>query len=526
MSFINATAFSDNSFNGLNLIDFYIDKAFNSLGNETVDAGAPEFLISETEINTKYSEIGSGLFKGKVIIVSSKKIGGLGNGLDKNTNQPYTDLFCVDVSSNGELSRPLLFSRILNTKDNEGQVTFTADESTMYFTRSTRENSQNYQLYKANLQENSIGNWINIEMLDVSGVNHSVENPFVHNNKLYFASNMAGTFGGFDLFVAEIKSDGTLGAPVNLGPTINTENDEKYPFVTHNNKHLYFSSTGHDSKGGYDIFISRISKNNYTTAKNLGEGVNTVYNEIAFFLKDDHKGYLSSDKIGGKGSYDIYKFDKADVVQTVTGIAMDSESGIPLPNTLVVLKNEEGREIGRLFTDNNGKYKFPITPFDAYRIITEKDGFVNKTFVFEAYNNANFTYYKNLELEPTKAEFVEIDNKFLIDIENIYFDFNKWAIKQESTLALNKIVDVLNANPEMRIEINAHTDNKGKRSYNQNLSEKRAESAKQYIIKNGISASRLIAKGYGESQPLIDCEKDCSNAQDQINRRIEFVIIK
>ncbi len=525
-SFIFAQASYNNSFNGLNLIDLYIDEALNSLEKENKNSNISIFTLSETSINTKYSEIVSGLFKGKVIIVSSKKIGGLGNGIDKNTNQPYTDLFCVDVMDNGELKRPLLFSRILNTKGNEGQVTFTKDESTMYFTRSTRENSKNYQLYKANLEANSVGKWINIEMLDISSENHSIENPFIHNNRLYFASNMNGTIGGFDLFVADINSDGTIGTPINLGPSINTVMDEKYPFISNNNKHLYFSSNGHNSIGGFDIFISRIAYNGFKIAKNLGKNVNTIFNEIAFFMKDDFQGYLSSDKIGGKGSFDIYKFDKDDIVQSLEGVAIDGKSKIALPNTLVVLFNEEGREIGRQFSDEKGQYKFPVTPFDAYIIETVKDGFADKTFSFEADNNAGFTHKKNLELDPTKAEIVEVSDKILIDIENIYFNFNKWNIKPESTLALNKIVDVLNANPEMKIEINAHTDNVGKRSYNQKLSEKRAASAMRYIINKGVNANRLVSHGFGESQPLIDCDKDCTKTQDQINRRIEFVIIK
>ena len=246
-NFINAQASYKYSFDNSSVIDFYIDEGFNSLENETSDSNSSEFLLTETDINTKYSEIGSGLFRGKVIMVSSKKIGGLGNGVDENTKQPYTDLFCLDIDHNGELKRPLLFSRILNTKGNEGQITFSKDENTMYFTRSTRENSKNYQLYKTNLQENSNGNWVNIEMLDISGENHSIENPFVHNNKLYFSSNMEGTIGGFDLFVADIKADGTLEIPQNLGSNINTEDDEKYPFVSNDNKHLYFSSKGHNS---------------------------------------------------------------------------------------------------------------------------------------------------------------------------------------------------------------------------------------------------------------------------------------
>ena len=120
---------------------------------------------------------------------------------------------------------------------------------------------------------------------------------------------------------------------------------------------------------------------------------------------------------------------------------------------------------------------------------------------------------------------MEVSDKILIDVENIYFNFNKWNIKPESTLALNKIVDVLHANPEIKIEINAHTDNVGKRSYNQRLSEKRAASAMNYIINKGINANRLVSRGFGESQPLIDCD-DCTKKQDQINRRIEFVLVK
>ncbi len=525
-NFINAQASYNYSFDNSSVIDFYIDEAFNSLEKRTSESNSSEFLLTETDINTKYSEIGSGFFKGKVIMVSSKKIGGLGNGVDENTKQPYTDLFCLDIDHNGELKRPLLFSRIINTKGNEGQITFTEDENTMYFTRSTRENSKNYQLYKTSLEENSLGNWTNIEMLDISGENHSIENPFVHNNRLYFSSNMEGSIGGFDLFVAEIKTDGKLGIPQNLGSNINTEEDEKYPFVSNDNKHLYFSSKGHNSIGGFDVFISRIVNDKFKSSRNLGNKVNTAYNEIAFFLKDDYQGYLSSDKVGGKGSFDIYKFDKDDVSQTLQGIALDRNTQISLPNTLIILTDEEGREIGRQYTNEKGQYNFPVIPFDYYTINTSKDGFIDNIFSFEADRNTDFTYNINLELEPTSATIVEIDDKLMIDIENIYFDFNKSIIKMESTISLSKVVDVLHTNPEMNIEINAHTDNVGKKKYNQILSEKRASAAMQFIINKGVSKDRLVSNGYGETQPLVDCENNCTKSQDQTNRRIEFVIIK
>ena len=525
-SIIYAQASFDNALNELQYLDSDSNDVIVYSDASILGLNSAEYSISETSINTKYSEIGSGLFRDKLIMVSSKKIGGLNSGIDPNTNLPFTDLFCLDIDYAGDLSRPLLFSRILNTKDNEGQISFSEDEKTMYFTRSSRENPENFQLYRTNLQENSIGNWENIIMLDISSQDYSVESPFLRGNEIYFASNMPGGFGGFDIYVAKIKEDGTLGTPKNLGNSINTEENEKFPFISNDGKHFYFSSKGHKNLGGYDVFTSRILKDRFKTPRNLGTTVNTEFNEIAFFLTSEYKGYLSSDKTEGKGSYDIYKFDKSAVSQVLEGIAVEKNTQIPLPRTLVILIDEEGREVGRQFTNEDAEYSFPVIPFDSYTIVTSKNGFEDNTFLFEADKGTNYKFNKKLELEPTKASIVEVDDKLMISIENIYFDFDKWNIKQESTISLNKIVDVLNTYPEMKIEINAHTDNVGRKRYNQDLSEKRAASAKRYIISKGIEANRMVSYGYGETKPLIDCGKNCTKAQDQTNRRIEFVIIK
>lgn len=514
----------DITFNKLTSIDEALNKKEDK-GDIKKNNGA-DFSILTTAINTKYSEIGSGLFKNKLMLVSSKKIGAIGTGVDPNTNQPFTDLFCVDVKESGQLKRPLLFSRILNTKDNEGQVAFSKDEKTIYFTRSTRENPENYQLYRAILQENSVGNWVDIKKLNISSDFYSVENPFLKDNKLYFASNKLGGFGGFDLYVADLKEDGSLSEPINLGKEVNTDKDDKFPFVTKEGKYLYFSSKGHQTVGGFDVFASRIINNDYKAPNNLGSEFNSKDNEIAFFLTKDNEGYVSSDKDSGKGDFDIYRFYKEDIKQLIQGIVVDAETQIPLPNSEVILVDEEGREIGRQITNEKAEYNFPVVPFDTYTITTLKEGFEDTTVDFIADKGSRHTYTYNLELNPTKATIVEVEDKLIINVENIYFDFDKWTIKNESTISLNKVVDILNGNPDMKIEINAHTDNKGNNNYNLNLSEKRAASAMQYIISKGIDANRLISHGYGESQLLIDCNKDCTKAEDQINRRIEFVIIK
>lgn len=512
------------SFNNLNSIDVINNKVEDK--RVVQDITVSDYSILTTAINTKYSEIGSGLFKDKLMLVSSKQIGAIGSGIDPTTNQPFTDLFCVDVKESGQLKRPLLFSRILNTKDNEGQVTFSEDENIIYFTRSTRENPENYQLYRAVLLENSIGNWVDIKKMNVSSDFYSVENPFLKDNKLYFSSNKLGGFGGFDLYVAELKKDGTLSEPKNLGAAVNTDKDDKFPFITKEGKYLYFSSEGHKTVGGFDVFASRIINNDYKAPNNLGNEFNSKDNEIAFFLTKDNEGYVSSDKDSGLGDFDIYRFYKEDIKQLIQGVVVDAETQIPLPNSEVILVDEEGREIGRQITNDKAEYNFPVVPFDMYTITTLKDGFEDNTVDFIADKGSRHTYTYNLELSPTKATIVEVEDKLVIDIENIYFDFNKWTIKDESTISLSKIVDILNGNPNMNIEINAHTDSKGNNNYNLDLSEKRAASAMQYLISKGIDTNRMVSHGFGEKQPLVDCENYCSKAEDQINRRIEFVIIK
>ncbi|WP_044399969.1 OmpA family protein [Lacinutrix sp. Hel_I_90] len=502
----------------------------NSLttSEDRIGANGFAFTTLDAGINTKYLEYGSGFFMDKFIMVSSKKLGGLAK-TDKVTGEGYKNIFCLDVRADGSLKLPLLFSRIINTfENNEDQLTFSPDEQTMYFTRSTPEDSSIYNLYKVNLEKDSHGNWIGQQLLDVNVAHASIENPFVSpdGKQLFFSSNKPGGFGGFDLYVANIKSDGTLDIPVNLGAKINTALDDKYPAISEDGKDLYFSSKGHDNIGGFDVFKSKIITNGYRRPRNLGNTINTKYDEVAYFMAGRNKGYVSSNKAFGKGNFDIYKFSNEEVLQSIEGVIVDLDSKILLPNTTVVLLNEEDEEIARQTTGENATYKFNVTPFDTYTITTMKDGFNNGTFDFIANIGENITYTKDLELNAIEAEIAEVKNKKMIVVNNLYFDYNKWRVKEESLVQLNSIARILLEHTDMKIEINAHTDNQGNSRYNMNLSQKRAAAAKGYLIKKGIAASRLISKGYGETQPLVDCRSSCNQDEFQKNRRIEFIIIE
>lgn len=517
----NSIALNNTPYNNLNSLSTSVthndvDISSNGFNFELLDAG----------VNTLYSEIGSGFFRDKLIMVSSKKLGGLAK-IDPNTNEAYKELFCLDIDINGALSSPYLFSRILNTNTSEDQLTFSPDEKTVYYTRSSKENSLEFKLYKAILEEDSHGNWINNELLSINKNNVSIETPFVNHggDKLYFSANFPDTIGGYDLYVSDINTDGTLGIPKNLGKTINTSYDDKYPALSLDDKYLYFASKGHENIGGFDLFTSKIFKKGYKTPRNMGNTINTVYDEIAYFLAAKNKAYVSSNRPNGKGSYDIYTATNDEVVQFIKGKVLDLETQIKLPNTVIILKDEDDNEIARTVTTEDATYSFNVVPFESYSISTYKDGFKDASVEFIANRGNKTTYRKDIELHTTEPVIAEVENEMRIVLENIYFDFNKYNVKEESFISLNKVIKVLKEHPEMKLAINAHTDNKGRDSYNLNLSKKRAASAVKYLINNGISKNRLISKGFGETKPLIDCRNKCSNDDLQANRRVEFVIL-
>ncbi len=479
------------------------------------------------KVNTQYSEYVSGPFRDKMIIVSSKKIGGLSK-MDKNTNEAYKALYCADIKKDGSLKFPLLFSRMLNTNNaNESQVAFSPDEHTIYFTRSIKGDTKTYELRKATLEKKSHGNWTNEVVLDINKTGYSIENPFVSpdGKELYFSSNMPGTLGGYDIFVAPIKDDGTLGTPKNVGNTVNTTLNESYPSLGKDGRTLFFASQGHINLGGYDVFKSNIRNNTYETPVNLGNTINSKADELALYLMSDKKGYISSNRVSGEEGFNISKIDYNMVSQNLKGIVLDEITQIPLPNADVILFDVEGKEIERTTTKEDGSYDFVVLPNENYSIKTEKDGFVENAFNFVADKGDNRTYIKDLILKATEAVIEKKEDKLVITVENIYFDYDKADIKRESFIALNKVLVVLKTNENMKIEINAHTDSQGNDEYNYELSGKRAEAAKLYLLENGVEPNRVIAKGYGETRPLIDCGDKCSEEEYQSNRRIEFIIL-
>jgi outer membrane protein OmpA-like peptidoglycan-associated protein len=486
-----------------------------------------DFIISDTGVNSKQNEYGSGFFKKKYIIISAKKVGGLGGTKDPLTGEPHFQIYCATIKKTGDLDRPLGYSRILNTNDNEGSITFSPNQKTVYYTRSILGDKRNYKLFRAHDSEGR-GNWANEEEIHFSSDLYSVENPYLSKDgkTLYFASDMPEGFGGFDLYSATLNDDGQIGIPVNLGANVNTAYNEKTPFIDEKSKYFYFSSNGHNSIGGLDIFRARNVKGNFVRTLNLGSSINTDKDDYAFMLANDQRGYVTSSKSNGVGGSDVYKLRINRNKQYIKGVVVDELTQNIISNANIQIIDIDGASVP-LKTNKSGEFSTYVDSYEEYTVVTKKEGYIDNVLKVST-NSATLRFFQaDVNMAQIKPEIVEVGGKSLIKIENIYFTFNKAIIKPDSKLSLDKIVAFLKENPLMKIKINAHTDVRGSANYNLALSKKRAKSTMDYLVFKGVDKSRLLSEGFGESQPVLDCEsKVCTDEEHGVNRRIEFEIIK
>jgi len=484
-----------------------------------------KFEALTTGINSSYADVGSGLFKNKFISFSARKIGAFGRK-DPATNAPFTKLYCSDILAGYDLTRPLLFSSLLNKNENLGSVSFSQNGEIMYFTKNMEGNTKRFQLYRAELNPKRLGEWHNITPMDVNSMEYSVENP--HLNKagdmLYFSSNMPGSKGGFDIYRASVNEDGSLGERMAIAGTINTELDEKFPHLSIDEKFLFFSSKGHANIGGFDVFKSRRTKQGFVTILNLGNTINTELDEIAFVPATERIGYITSDREGGEGSYDIYRITEYVIAQRVSGKAIDYETNIPLANASIQLIDTDGTKVGEMLTNERGEFSFPISSFEYYTVVSNKEGFLTGATIFNT-DNRTKEYEADVTLKIEPAPIVVTAEKTFIKIDNILFDYDSANIKELSKFNLNKVVQTMRSQPEIKVALRAHTDFRGNDNYNLQLSDRRAASAMNYLISKGISKERLTWKGYGEQEPVVDCDP-CNDLQHELNRRIEFIIME
>lgn len=506
---------------------------------DRIKRNSGRYKIEDAGINSKYSDYGSAFYLNKLVFTSSRDTGSFMQRKHKWTNQHFTNLYVADLGEDQTPGKASKLSKKVNSKFHESSAVFTKDGNTMYFTRNNFLDGEKgkdgkditlIKVYKATFENNE---WTKVSELPFDSDQYSVAHPALSPDEktLYFASDMPGTLGQSDIFKVKINEDGSFGTPENLGAPINTAGKETFPFATDENE-LYFASDGHPGLGGLDVFVSKMNSNGtFGEVQNIGDGVNSPKDDFAYLIDTkSRRGFVTSNRSGGNGYDDIYKFletRRLKCEQELYGTVTDMTTSQVLPDTKISLFDSEFNLINTAVTDASGNYTFKVECGKTYNVRAAKVDYTTKeqkvTIAMENDGRTNLPFA--LEKEACIVAIGDDLGK-CFGIKMIYFDLDKYNIRPEAALDLEKILDVLNQNPTMKLDIRSHTDSRQTFKYNEVLSEKRAKSTIDWLVKNGVDPSRLTGKGYGETQLVNQCADGvkCTEEEHQMNRRSEFII--
>jgi outer membrane protein OmpA-like peptidoglycan-associated protein/tetratricopeptide (TPR) repeat protein len=499
-------------------------------------------------VNSKYDEyVPLEAANGTELFFTSKRPNTTGKKkIDFASNEFYEDIYKSTYSNEG-WSAPENLPVPVNSKFNDAALAV-ANDGTQLLVYQSKGNFLKMDgiIYETSLNES--GNWNELVELE-SNINKGSYCPsaMLCNNgeTIIFSSDQEGGFGGLDLYIATKQEDGTWSEAKNLGSSVNTSGDEDAADLNPEGDILFFSSNGHKTMGGYDIFVSELNHETkeWSTPQNLGFPVNTADDDLFFvWHSDGSHGYFSSNRPGGFGGHDLYEIHRPDKKHdnlAIGGYVLDHSTGAPLEAALV-LKDKENAILSVSYSDpKTGRYAIPVAANQEVTLHIEAEGYsTEETTVQLAESWFFYQEEKDIELhkidadilfalyniDPAKLGFLEnlMDFESTTIVDDVHFEYNKSSLKTESRKHLDHIVDVLLSFNEVCMEISGHTDNIGNDDYNKELSKKRAKEVGTYLQQNGISKSRLAVIGYGESRPLATNESDSGRS---INRRTEFKII-
>lgn len=603
------------------------------------------FAVQSQKINTSNSEFGvSYLSDNQVFVTSNKRKSLLVKRVDGQKGGSFYNLYTSQVDNNGQLKK-LKRVKGVNTKFNDGPAAFDAKNNLVYFTadnmkkgRKRLERDQNgvskLKIYRAKLDGNKLKD---VEELSFNNTAYSCAHPSLSadGKTLYFSSDKPGGMGGSDIYQVAVNSDGSLGTPMNLGAKVNTSANEYFPYMHPTENLLFFSSDGQPGLGGLDVFVAKMNKTGVAKKiENLGAPINSSGDDFSYISNGtQNKGFLTSDRINGKGVDDIYSFTQQKAIKsaaTSNGVVSDEIDNTPIADVLVIVKDKNGMIVDSVRTAADGSYELDLSDIeDDFTIEAQKDDYVlakkqvdyipsaeeykepirlmqeldyalagnvfdkstqqpiddvkvtivdrktGKTIQNAMTDNGklnaalpdDYNYGETLDLDVKyekagymtvskpltevlgKNEIIDINKGLTVDlakvetgktdlndiiaINPIYFDYSKWDIRPDAALELDKIVKVMKENPTMVIELGSHTDSRGNDKYNLDLSDHRAKASAAYIVSQGIDASRIKGKGYGEtklkvSNAVVAKAKTAEEKEllHQKNRRTEFIIVK
>lgn len=465
-----------------------------------------------------------------------------GDELSGITGTKNGDIFYSQKDEKGKWGKPQQITSGLNTEFDEGACCFSPDQRMMYLTQCVSDPS--YPRYATIVTSNrSDAAWSKVSKLEVtrdtlSSYAHPAVSP--DGEWLYFASDMPGGKGGFDIWRVRLTAAG-LGGVENLGEPINTPGDEMFPTFRPNGD-LYFSSNGHPGLGGLDIFIARYDKNSRKVVlEHPGYPLNSQADDFGMTFEGAHnKGFFSSNRGDGRGWDHIYSFEKPEIIQTVTGWVYEME-GYELPSAQVYIVGNDGTN-KTLSVKGDGSFTEVVTPGVDYVLLATCKGFLN--------HKEEISIKPSAESQDHVLQFPLASIRVPVLIDNIFYDFDKYTLRAESTAALDELVKLLEENPNVTIELSSHCDYKGSEAYNKTLSQRRAETVVKYLISKGIKADRLTPVGYGKMKPktirkkltekytwlkegdvltedyIKKLDKEKQEICNQLNRRTEFIVLR
>ena len=439
----------------------------------------------------------------RVIYFTSSREGTKGSRNNYKTGQKFTDIFEISQDRKGAWSEPIPLAGEINSEEDEGACVVSMKGSEMYFTRckAGKTVDEPCKIFYVAKKGNA---WDVPTVITIQGfANYEVGYPALSPDDkiLYFSAEAPDGYGGMDLYMAyRINNSPTnFGRPINLGPIVNTPGDEVFPTVR-NDGTLYFSSDGHKGMGGLDIYkVIRDEKGNITGIENMKFPINSSFDDFGIIFEGkEEKGYFSSNRKGGKGSDDIYSFVLPPLVITLNGMVRDTtdmDKILMVKDAKITLLNDAGI-VAEMKSSETGTFKYQLEPNQNYKVKAE----VSKDYFS---NSVTFTT-KNVEYDTVINVVINLAKiPRIIVLPNIEYDYDKATLRPQSMIALDELVKTLNDNPNLVIELRAHTDFRGNDDYNMRLSQARAQSCVDYLISKGIKADRLVAKGFGESMPRV-----------------------
>ena len=505
-----------------------------------------DFKIRDVALNTVGSEMGPAFYKDKVVF-SSTSIGAKTGANYKWNELPYLHMYSAKVNDDGDLTSPEPFAPKLKTAYHDGPVSFDQRNDIIYFTRNnfvkgkiskSKADVVNLKIFIGKLED---GEWKLSGSFRFNSDEYSAGHPSIDKDGsiMYFASDMPGGYGKSDLYFS-VLSNGQWSKPFNLGPKINTEGNEFFPFISSDGV-IYFASDGHGGLGGLDIYFSVPERGIFTSIENMGYPVNSAKDDFGLALDSTGvKGYFSSNRTGGKGNDDLYSLKIDHIPVIIRGTVKDRDTKDVLPDAKVTVIDEDGKTIFSSITRTDGQFEFEVNKGQQYIVN------VNKEFYSESEKTV-----ATATLRPNDEVFAEIflDQKIddqsnepapksmeeeggvplqVVEIEYINYALDQTEIKPEAALILDKLIALMKEFPDLEIRVESHTDSRGSDEYNMLLSKKRAKAAFDYLSSKGVDPNRMLYQGYGETKLLNKCANGviCTEEQHEVNRRSIVKVVR